>query len=122
MFNYLQLKRIAEIEFSDIVEASEIVNNRKLRIIIRDSSYIDIFYSPNPHNMHYAFHWERNFIDGTFYRHDNIPDVNWKNISTFPKHFHDSDYESIKESNISDNPSDAIREFLSFVRNKLAVT
>ena len=119
MFNYLYLKRIAEVEFPDIIETAEIIGQRKLRIIIKDSSYIDIFYSPYPSNRHFAFHWERTFIDGTIYRHDNIPDVNWKNVPTFPKHFHDGDYTSIKKSNLSDNPSDALREFLSFVRSKL---
>ncbi len=120
MFDYLHLKRIAEVEYADIVEAAEIIGQRKLRIIIKDSSYIDVFYSPASNIKHFAFHWERAFIDGKIYRHDNIPDINWKNVPTFPKHFHDGTYGSIKESNISDVPSEALREFLSFVRNKLA--
>ncbi len=80
MYDYLRLKRIAEVEFPDIVVEAEIIRQRKLRIIIIDSSYIDIFYSPSSANRHFAYHWERVFLDGTFYRHDNIPMVSGKTL------------------------------------------
>jgi hypothetical protein len=38
---------------------------------------------------------------------------------SFPKHFHDGSEDDVKESTLSDNPVEAIREFLSFVRAKL---
>lgn len=82
MYDYHRLKRIAEVEFPDIVVSAIILRQRKLRIIIIDSSLLDVFFSPDPNNRKYAFHWERSFIDGTIYRHDNIPDGKWKNIST----------------------------------------
>jgi len=122
MYDYRRLKRIAEVEFPDIVVATEIIRQRKLRIIIIDSSYVDIFYSPDSTNRHFAYHWESafgGFLDGTFYRHDNIPDGNWKNVASFPKHFHNGQYENVQESNISDDTAEALRYFLIFVRKKL---
>jgi hypothetical protein len=43
----------------------------------------------------------------------------WKYVKTFPKHFHNGSEENVVESNISDTPEEAIREFLTFVRNTL---
>jgi hypothetical protein len=54
-------------------------------------------------------------------RHDNIPHAKWKFVKTFPKHFHNGSEENVIESNISDNPEKAIREFLKFVRIYLHV-
>lgn len=119
MFDYKNLKQIAEIEFFDIVNSSEIINNRKLRIYLNDTSYVDVFYSPLGYKKYFAFHWERTFIDNTIYRIDNVPDGQWKYVSTYPQHFHDGSYENVKESNLSGNPNEALREFLRFVRNKL---
>ena len=120
MFDYTYLKLVTEVEFSDIVTATEIVRNRKLSLFLVDATYIDVFYSPISENRRFAYHWERSFIDGTIYRHDSIPDGKWKDISTFPKHFHDGTYENVQESNISDEPVDALRSFLNFVRLTLA--
>lgn len=41
-----------------------------------------------------------------------------KYVETFPKHFHNGSEENVVESNISDE-QEAIREFLTFVREKL---
>lgn len=56
---------------------------------------------------------------GDLYRHDNAPHGKWRAVSTFPKHFHDGSEDRVEESQISDNPEQAPREFLSFVRSKL---
>lgn len=56
---------------------------------------------------------------GDLYRHDNAPHGKWRAVSTFPKHFHDGSEDRVEESQISDNPEQALREFLSFVRSKL---
>lgn len=55
-------------------------------------------------------------VDDTVYRHDNLPDKEARNLSTFPKHFHEGSEENIRESRISDDPERAIRQFLTFVR------
>ncbi len=119
MYNYSRLKLIAEIEFSDIVLFAEAIDNRKLRLHLIDNSYVDIFYTASDKPQKYSYHWERTMVDGTFYRHDNIPDGEWSFIHTFPKHFHDANYENLKDSFLSSEPPSAIREFLEFVRNKI---
>ncbi len=110
-----KLAEIAEIEFSDIVEATEIEKG-KLRIFLKDGSFIDVWFSKKIRGR-YAYHWE--CIDGRIYRHDNIPHKKWRNIKTFPKHFHKGSEENVCESLISDDPEKAIREFLEFVRKQL---
>jgi len=41
-------------------------------------------------------------------------------VKTFPKHFHNGSEENVVESDTSDEPEEAVREFLSSVRRKLA--
>ena len=110
-----KLAEIAEREFSDIVEFTEVTH--KLRIYIVDGSFVDVWFSERLNR--YAYHWERRHIDGKIFRHDNIPHVKWRYVKTFPKHFHNGSEENVVESNISDEPEKAIREFLDFVRNKI---
>ncbi len=68
----------------------------------------------------YSYHWERRLIGkGDLYRHDNAPHDRWRHLATFPKHFHDGSESNVVASSISDNPEQAVREFLTFVRRKL---
>ncbi len=118
---YRALKRIALSEFGDIVVSAEVValptgDPLKLRLEIVDGSLVDIFISSTGR---YSYHWERRLIGGGIYRHDNAPHERWRNISTFPKHFHNGGEYNVVESHINDNPEQAIREFLAFVREKL---
>jgi hypothetical protein len=107
-----KLAEIAEREFPDIVEFTEITH--KLRIFIVDGSFVDVWLSERLNR--YAYHWERRHIDGKIFRHDNIPHAKWKFVKTFPKHFHNGSEENVIESYISDNSEEAIREFLTFIR------
>ena len=107
-----KLAEIAEREFPDIVEFTEIMH--KLRIFIVDGSFVDVWLSERLNR--YAYHWERRHIDGKIFRHDNIPHAKWKFVKTSPKHFHNGSEENVIESYISDNPEEAIREFLTFIR------
>ena len=109
-----KLSEIAEVEFSDVVEFAEDLEE-KLRIYIRDGSYIDVWFSRKIEGR-YAYHWERRHLDGTVYRHDNIPHEKWRSVETFPKHFHNGSEYDVCDSSISDEPVEAIREFLSFVQ------
>ncbi|MBU1261901.1 hypothetical protein KJ640_03010 [bacterium] len=111
-----RLKQIAEVEFEDIVAQVEIGLNRA-RIILTDTSYIDVWYSLNIEGR-YSYHWERKWIDGSIYRHNNAPHQRWMGISTFPKHFHYMSELNVIESDISDNPETAIRELLAFAQEK----
>ena len=112
-----ELKEIAEIEFSDIVEDVVLPDINELRIILIDGSFIDIWFSLKL-KRRYSYHWERKFIDGSIYRHDNAPHKSWENVKTFPKHFHDGDEDRVRESYLSEEPREAIRDFLNFVKKE----
>ncbi|MGC8972267.1 MAG: toxin-antitoxin system TumE family protein [bacterium] len=108
-------------EYNSIVESGEIIYTQsqepwKLRLYFYDGSFLDVFYSKVGK---YSYHWERRFINNSIYRHDNAPHKNWEKVKTFPKHFHNGTEENVIESYISDNPEEAIREFLDFIRNKI---
>ena len=113
-----RLKEIAEIEFSDIVEDVIITDVNELRIILADGSFLDIWYSLKLKGR-YSYHWERKHLDGLIYRHNNAPHVSGKIVKTFPKHFHNGDEEKVIESYINDEPEEALKEFLLFIKRKL---
>ncbi len=119
---YKVLRTIALTEFSDIVLDAQIItlptgDPLKLRLDIVDGSLLDVFISVSGR---YAYHWERRMTSaGDLYRHDNAPHDRWRYVATFPKHFHDGSEDNVVESYISDDPDQAIREFLTFVRQKL---
>ena len=114
---YTRLEQMALSDFSDIVESSKIVEG-KLRLMLCDGSFIDIWLSAKRKGV-YAYHWERRAIDGTIYRHNNLPDREARKLKTFPKHFHDKLEQTLMESHISDIPDEAMRSFLSFARELL---
>lgn len=118
MVNFSLLKTIIETEFSDIVVQVNVTQLNEIRVILRDNSFIEIWYSLQLHNR-FSLHWERKFIDKTIYRHDNIPHKKWHYVKTFPKHFHNGTEENVTESYISENIEDSAMEFLKFVRRKL---
>jgi hypothetical protein len=111
---YIQLKDIALGDFADIVDGSKIIEG-KLRILLKDGSFIDIWISVKKEGV-YAYHWERRNINGKIYRYNNLPDREAKKLKTYPKHYHDGTQENIIESNLSDNPEEALRIILEFSR------
>ena len=94
------LKDIAEIEFSDIVEEAVVPFVNELRIILKDSSFVDVWFSLKLKGR-YSYHWERREIDNKIFRHDNAPHKNWQIVTTFPKHFHNKMEEAVVSSTIS---------------------
>lgn len=72
--------RIAEVEFSEIVISSQDLG-LKLRIYLRDKSFIDFFYTTRLKTQRFSVHWERQHVDSTIYRIDNTPDKKWNNQS-----------------------------------------
>jgi len=117
---YERLAQLVAAEFSDIVVGHVILGRRaaaplKLRLQIRDDTFVDIWLSPDQHR--YAYHWEQRAVRGLIHRHDNAPDH--PEISTFPKHFHNGSEDQIEASTISSNPQTAVRDFLTFVRRRL---
>lgn len=69
-----KLKDIIEIEFGEIVEDVAPTDINELRIVLIDGSFIDVWFSLKLEGR-YNYHWERKFIDGAIYRHDNISQV-----------------------------------------------
>jgi hypothetical protein len=94
------------------------VDLNHIRIILKDKSFIDVWYSLNIEGR-YSYHWERRPIDGSIYRHNNAPHKRWEEVSTFPKHFHCGSEMNVEESRLSDEPEKALREFLQFASEKL---
>jgi hypothetical protein len=119
---YRALRTIALNEFAEVVVSAQILSLStgdplKLRLDLVDGSLLDVFISVSGR---YAYHWERRLISrDDLYRHDNAPHGKWRHVATFPKHFHDGSESKVVESQISDDPEDAMREFLTFLYHKL---
>ena len=118
---YKNLKEIADSEYGDIIRESEIVLSytgraRKLRLKLVDNTFIDIWYTLEGD---YSFHWEQRNVRESIYRHDNAPHKKWAYVKTFPKHCHNGLQEKVIESNLSNIPMQAIREFLVLVRKRI---
>jgi len=119
---YNALATIALNEFTDVVVSAQVLalptgDPLKLRLDIVDGSLLDVFISTSGR---YSYHWERRLIaSGDIYRHDNAPHDAWRDVTTFPKHFHDGSEHVVVVSHVSDLPQEALHEFLSFVRRKL---
>ena len=90
------IKRIAEIEFSDIVKTTSPIEF-KLRIILINNSFVEVYLSQRLPDR-FGFHWECMDESKSFYRYDNFPDKNWQPIATFPYHFHDGSQNSVDAS------------------------
>jgi hypothetical protein len=110
-----KLANIAEIEFADIVIGYEIIEG-KLRLYIVDESFLDVWFSRQIEGR-YAYHWERRHLDETIYRWDNARHEAWKNVSTFPHHFHNRVDDDVSENFLSKEPSEAIKFILEFIRD-----
>lgn len=108
-----------QIEYPDIVVDAWVPGLNTLRILMRDGSFVDVWYSLKLTGR-YSYHWERRSLDGTLYRHDNAPHQRWKTVSSWPKHFHDGSEDVVTESHLPDEPEAALREVLDFVRANLA--
>jgi len=113
-----RLREIAEVEFADVVADGYVSDLNELRLVLIEGSFIDIWFSLKLKDR-YSYHWERRAIDGTLYRHDNAPHKRWKNVTTFPCHFHNGSESNVIESHISKTPERGLREFLTFVRKHL---
>lgn len=119
---YEILQTISLSDFSDVVVDAQVIFSStgdplKLRLDIVDGSLLDVFLSVSGR---YSYHWERRLISADdLYRHDNAPHAKWQYVKTFPKHFHNGSESNVVESHISDDPEDALLDFLVFMRHKL---
>lgn len=113
----ITLERIAQTEFSRLVVLTDL-QEHKLRITMQDGSYLDAWLSEGRAGV-YAFHWERRHLDGTFFRHDNIPHARWRHLATWPKHFHNGSPENVQESDMPDVIEEGMRYMLRFIQEKM---
>ena len=111
------LRRVAEVEFADIIRDTFFISY-KLRILLIDNSFIDVNLSKKIPDR-FGFHWECRDKAGTVFRYDNFPDKNWKNISTFPYHFHRGSQNKLEASPFPLIIIDGFRSFMEFVRSNL---
>ncbi len=118
MVELSQLTRILDIEYHDVLQGASQVYHDKIRAHMLDGSFIDIWFSKKIPGR-FSYHWERRLLDGSLYRHDNFPDPRWKNVSTYPKHFHDGSQAQVSESSIDDDPLKGLRQFMDFVRSRI---
>jgi len=110
------LRHIATVEYADIVVDAFVPGLNELRIFLRDSSFVDVWFSLKLTDR-YSYHWERQTIDGTLDRHDNAPHQRWGSVATFPHHFHDGSESNVVASYLSQAPDEALQHFLTFVRD-----
>jgi len=70
----------------------------------------------------YSYHWEHRHITGQIHRHDNAPHPTWSHLKTFPKHHHARSDDKVQESHLPDDPMQAARALLSFIRETLGTS
>ena len=110
------LRRIAEVEFADVVKDSVVIDH-KLRIFLIKHGFIDVSLSQKLLNK-FGFHWEVTDPAGTIFRYDNFPDKNWSNVSSYPYHFHNGSQMNAEASPFPLAIVEGFRVFLEFVRTK----
>jgi hypothetical protein len=111
------LRRIAEVEFADIVVQTDTLGS-KVRVLLADTSYVDMWLSRKLAER-FGFHWERRHLDGRVFRYDNFPDTDWSALSTFPMHFHDGDQGNVIAAPFAEDLEQGFREFMNFVRRTM---
>lgn len=115
-----RLREVAELEFADIVVEALVLDVNELRVLLTDGSFVDVWFSLKLAGR-YSYHWERRAVDGMVYRHDNAPHKRWQSVATFPRHFHGGSETNVVESYLSESPEEAMREFLTFVRERIRI-
>ncbi len=113
------LKKIAEVEFADIVKDSLLMDH-KLRIFLKDKSFVDVNLSMRLPDK-FGYHWEVMDSAGSIFRYDNFPDKNWNFVSTYPYHFHNGSQGNVEISPFPISILEGFRAFLQFIREKLKI-
>lgn len=117
---YQALITLAQAEFDDVVTNTTFIGGtptspNKIRFYIIDTSFLDVWLSADGD---YSYHWERRGQTGEIYRWDNAP--HHSQVSTFPDHFHKGDEQMVVESTLNPIPQTALREVLSFIRDRVS--
>jgi hypothetical protein len=114
------LCRIGEIEFGHLVVDSQPLGE-KARLFLNDGSYIDLWLSRRLQER-FGFHWERRHLDGTMYRYDNFPNTAWRDIETYPRHFHNGSQDAVIAPPFAADLLAGFREFMIFVETTLTAS
>jgi hypothetical protein len=117
MIDIITLQITAEVEFGEILKTQFLVDY-KLRLILIDDSFIDVIISQKLPDK-FSFHWETKYAGGTIYRFDNFPDMNWKNVTTFPYHFHNGSQNNVIASPFPTDIIEGFRSFMNFVKENI---
>lgn len=112
------LQSIVKDRFLDIVIEVLKSSSDKLRLILKDKSFIDLRLSQKIKNR-FDFHWERRHLDQTIYRYDNFPGKRFKKLATFPFHFHQKQENQVIKSPFSKSLPKAFVDFMEFVRKNI---
>ncbi|WP_423226247.1 toxin-antitoxin system TumE family protein [Candidatus Amarolinea aalborgensis] len=116
---FSELRRIAELEYGDLVVDSQPLSE-KLRLFLSDGSMVDIWLSRTLPDR-FGLHWERRHLDNTFYRYDNFPNTAWRNVSTYPRHFHNGSQNDVEAAPFSADLLTGFRQFMDFVRTRFTL-
>lgn len=109
----MRLARVALDEFADIFSQPPRLMGTRLRLSLRDGSFLDVRY---PTDDEYSFHWE---IAGQVYRINTAPHHQGP---TFPRHVHLGSEERIVPDEITSlgvTPEGNLRRVLDWVRKHL---
>lgn len=109
--------RIAVIHFRDIVLKSKLINY-KLRLFLIDNSYIDVNLSSKIPGK-FGYHWETRNTESEIFRYDNFPDIKWKNVDTYPEHFHYRKQNKVVASPFPAEIEPGFKSFMQFVREMI---
>lgn len=121
---YERQREIALAQYSDVVLSGQLFRlpdgePLKLRLHLLDESFLDVHLSPTGR---YSCHWERRLIGKSdSYRFDNAPHAAWRDVATFPAHFHDGQSNTVLASHLSADPIEAIQQVCQFIRQRLRV-
>ena len=121
MEKFARFAWIAETGFSDIVISTHDLGH-KLRIYLKDKSFIDFFYATKARKVRFAIHLERSHLDNSVYRIDNVPYLKWNKVKTFPIRFHSGKYNKVEAPPFKVEDFDletVLREFLTFTQSKI---
>ncbi|MCK5122958.1 MAG: hypothetical protein KAQ87_02315 [Candidatus Pacebacteria bacterium] len=111
------IEKIVQDNFLDIVTDILKPSEEKLRIILKDESFIDARISQTVHNR-FDFHWERRHLDKTIFRYDNFPDTRFKHLKGFPCHLHFQKEDKVVEAKFRKSLPFAFVDFMKFVKEK----
>lgn len=112
------IKKIIQDGFLDIVTDILEPSEDKLRIILKDKSFIDIRISQIIRNR-FDFHWERRHLNDTIFRYDNFPDIHWKRLKSFPFHLHNGQEDKVIETKFKKSLPRAFIDFMEFIRKRI---